>query len=159
MEKSENAAGSATPSNGERWLNPANMMTALRVVLAPPIVALLLYQPILPYKISYTLVAGLLFVLAALTDKADGYYARKNNAVTSLGAFLDPLADKLLMIPVMVSLWYLGRLPLFVLLVVLIREIAISVLRFIGKRRGVTFAASKSGKIKMFSHISSAIQQ
>jgi len=135
------------------------MFTVLRVVLAPLIILLLLYKGTLPFNISNTLAAGLLFVCAALTDKADGYYARKNDAVTKLGQFLDPLADKLLMIPVMVALWYIGwnshtvLLPLWVLLVVVAREALISGIRIAGARKGISFPASWSGKIKMFSQI------
>jgi CDP-diacylglycerol---glycerol-3-phosphate 3-phosphatidyltransferase len=142
-----------------KWLNPANLMTALRVALAPVIIILLLYKGNLPWGISNTLAAGIIFILAALTDKADGYYARKNDAVTKLGEFLDPLADKLLMIPVMITLWYVGYsnhfvlLPLWVLLIVVIRELLISGIRIVGARRGVSFPASWSGKIKMFSQI------
>jgi len=142
-----------------KWLNPANLMTALRVALAPVIIILLLYKGNLPFNISNTLAAGIIFILAALTDKADGYYARKNDAVTKLGEFLDPLADKLLMIPVMITLWYVGwqtppvLLPLWVLLVVVARELLISGIRIIGARKGISFPASWSGKIKMFSQI------
>lgn len=142
-----------------KWLNPANLMTALRVALAPVVIILLLYKGNLPWGISNTLAAGIIFVLAALTDKADGYYARKNDAVTKLGEFLDPLADKLLMIPVMITLWYGGYsnhfvlLPLWVLLIVVVRELLISGIRIAGARRGVSFPASWSGKIKMFSQI------
>jgi len=137
----------------------ANMFTVLRVVLAPLIILLLLYKGTLPLNVSNTLAAGLIFILAALTDKADGYYARKNDAVTKLGQFLDPLADKLLMIPVMITLWYIGwnshtvLLPLWVLVVVVVREALISGIRIAGARKGVSFPASWSGKIKMFSQI------
>lgn len=142
-----------------KWLNPANLMTALRVALAPVVIILLLYRGELPFGISNTLAAGIVFILAALTDKADGYYARKNDAVTKLGQFLDPLADKLLMIPVMVTLWYVGwkyppaLLPLWVVLLVVARELLISVVRVIGARKGISFPASWSGKVKMFSQI------
>lgn len=149
-EKSNSLAQAA--ANG-KWLNPANLMTALRVALAPLIIVFLLDSSLHPFGISNTLAAGILFVLAALTDKADGYYARKNDAVTRLGEFLDPLADKLLIIPVMVALWYRGLFPLWVLLLVVARELLISVVRIIGARKGIAFPASWSGKIKMFSQI------
>jgi CDP-diacylglycerol--glycerol-3-phosphate 3-phosphatidyltransferase len=150
-EKSKGFSGLVQAATTGKWLNPANLMTALRVALAPVVIILLLYDK--------TLAAGIVFVLAALTDKADGYYARKNDAVTKLGQFLDPLADKLLMIPVMIALWYVGwknppvLLPLWVVIIVVAREALISVIRIIGARKGISFPASWSGKVKMFSQI------
>lgn len=135
------------------WLNTPNLITLLRVLLAPPIVLLLLYGLQRPYNVSYTLLAGAVFIIAALTDKVDGYYARKNDMVTKLGQFLDPLADKLLMLPVLAALWYMKLLPLWVLIVVLVREVMVSVIRVIGARRGISFPATWSGKAKMFSQV------
>ena len=135
------------------WFNTPNLITLLRVVLAPPIVLLLLYGLQRPYNVSYNVLAGVVFIIAALTDKVDGYYARKNDMVTKLGQFLDPLADKLLMLPVMAALWYMKLLPLWVLIVVLVREVMVSVIRVIGARRGISFPATWSGKAKMFSQI------
>lgn len=153
------------------WVNLANFFTALRVLLMPPIVLLLLYEGRLPYDAPANIVTGLVFIAAALTDKADGYFARKNNTVTRIGQFADPLADKLLMLPIMVTLWYVGMyvgagaeggpitlakpamFPLWVLLVVLVREVLISVIRMIGARKSISFPASWSGKIKMFSQV------
>lgn len=154
------------------WLNVPNLFTALRVLLAPPVILLLLFRPKLPYDVSVDILAGVIFIAAALTDKADGYYARKNDQVTRVGQFIDPLADKLLMLPVMITLWYVGMtsevgsvtlnnislikpisFPLWVLLVVLVRELLISVIRAIGAKRSLSFPASWSGKIKMFSQI------
>jgi CDP-diacylglycerol--glycerol-3-phosphate 3-phosphatidyltransferase len=158
-EKSSGITGLAQAAVDGKWLNPANLMTALRVALAPLIILFLLDSSLRPFGISNTLAAGILFFLAALTDKADGYYARKNDAVTKLGEFLDPLADKLLMIPVMITLWYVGwnshtvLLPLWVVLLVVVRELLISGVRIVGARKGISFPASWSGKIKMFSQI------
>ena len=135
------------------WLNTPNLITLLRVLLAPPIVLLLLYGLQRPYNVSYNVLAGVVFIIAALTDKVDGYYARKNDMVTKLGQFLDPLADKLLMLPVLAALWYMKLLPLWVLIVVLVREVMVSVIRVIGARRGISFPATWSGKAKMFSQV------
>ncbi len=138
------------------WLNPANFLTVLRIVLAPPIIALLVYKP---ESISWTAAAGSIFVAAALTDKADGYYARRFNSVTKVGQFLDPLADKLLVLPVMIAMAFVSvgsvqqLLPLWVVLVVIARELLISGIRFYGAKRGISFPASWSGKIKMFSQV------
>ena len=138
---------------GSEWLNVANLFTALRVLLAPAIIILLLYEGRLPYNVPVSVAAGVLFIAAALTDKADGYYARKHDQVTSVGQFLDPLADKLLMLPVMATLCYIHRLSLWIVLVVFARELVISLIRVIGAGKGVSFPASWSGKIKMFSQV------
>jgi CDP-diacylglycerol--glycerol-3-phosphate 3-phosphatidyltransferase len=116
-------------------------------------VLILLYRPLLPYNLSYNLLAGVIFVIAALTDKVDGYYARKYDTVTKLGQFLDPLADKLLMLPVMTALWYMELLSLWVLILVFVREVIVSVIRVIGAGRGISFPATWSGKAKMFSQV------
>ncbi|MBK5092161.1 MAG: CDP-diacylglycerol--glycerol-3-phosphate 3-phosphatidyltransferase [Actinobacteria bacterium] len=149
-QKSSGMASASKAFLSGPWLNAANLITLLRVLLAPPIVLLLLYRP---HDVSYNVLAGVIFIIAALTDKVDGYYARKNDTVTRLGEFLDPLADKLLILPVMATLWYLEVLALWVLIVVLVREVMVSVIRVIGAKRGVSFPATWSGKIKMFSQI------
>jgi len=154
-EKSSQAISTGKTAVMTEWLNTANFFTALRVLLAPVIVLLLLYKGRLPYNVSVSLVTGLVFIAAALTDKADGYFARRKNQVTRIGEFLDPMADKLLMLPVMVALWYVKppRLALWVVLVVVARELLISAIRIVGARRSISFTASWSGKIKMFSQI------
>lgn len=154
-ERSEESAAASGGVLTGKWLNPANLMTALRVALAPPIILLLVYKPELPLGISWNLAAALIFLLAALTDKADGYYARKYDSITRLGEFLDPLADKLLMIPLMITMALVPEelLPLWVVIVVVARELVISCIRFLGARRGISFPASWSGKVKMFSQI------
>ncbi len=134
-------------------MNAANFLTMLRMVLSPAIVALILYRGRLPYDLPHNVAAGLIFIIAALTDKADGYFARRNNTITDLGKFLDPLADKILMLPVMGTLWHLGELPLWIFTVVALREFSISLLRIVAARKGISFPATWSGKIKMFSQI------
>jgi CDP-diacylglycerol--glycerol-3-phosphate 3-phosphatidyltransferase len=153
LEKSEDSAVIGPVASQAGWLNPANLMTLLRAVLAPPIILVLVYKPS-----HWSFVAGMIFVVAALTDKADGYYARRYDAVTRIGEFLDPLADKLLMIPVMLTLSFVkvgGQvlLPLWVTVIVIARELLISSFRLIGARKGISFPASWSGKIKMFSQV------
>lgn len=148
-EKYNGIAGVRQAARDGKWLNPANLITALRVVLVLPIVILLLYSIDPPYNT----IAGFIFILAALTDKADGYYARKNDAITRLGQFLDPLADKLLLIPVLVVLGYLNLIPWWAVAAVVAREVFVSVIRFISAKRRITFPATWSGKIKMFSQV------
>lgn len=134
-------------------MNAANFLTMLRMVLSPAIIALILYGGRLPYDLPHNIAAGLMFIIAALTDKADGYFARRNNTITDLGKFLDPLADKVLMLPVMGTLSYLGKLPLWVLILVTLREFSVSLLRVIAVRKGISFPATWSGKVKMFSQV------
>ena len=155
-EKSEDIVTASRAAVVVKRLNPANLLTILRGIMAPPIIALLVYQP---RSFSWSFAAGIIFVLAALTDKADGFYARRYNSVTKLGEFLDPLADKLLMIPIIITLAFVSvgsvdrLLPIWVAIVVIIRELLISAFRFIGARKGISFPASWSGKIKMFSQV------
>jgi CDP-diacylglycerol--glycerol-3-phosphate 3-phosphatidyltransferase len=155
-DKSTELASPARTAVAGNWLNVANALTVLRAVLAIPIIALLISRP---QSISWSFAAGTIFVIAALTDKADGYYARRYDSVTRVGEFLDPLADKLLMIPIMITLAAIsvggisGLLPVWVVVVVVTRELLISAIRFVGARRGVSFPASWSGKIKMFSQV------
>ena len=142
--------GAVVPVIKPSTINLANIMTFFRVLLVPPILILLLYSGYPGYeRRSYAIAAGLMFLLAAFTDKIDGYVARRTGQVTRLGKFLDPLADKLLMIPVLFTLWWLTLLPLWVVIVIVARELGVSIIRIYGERRSISFPASLSGKIKM----------
>ena len=105
-------------------LNIPNILTMLRVALIPVLVVL----AYLPYDWRF-LVSALVFLLAAITDWFDGYLARKLNQVSSFGAFLDPVADKFLVCASVLVLVHLGRADVFVALIIIGREIAISALR------------------------------
>ena len=89
-----------------------------------------------------------LFILASLTDYVDGYIARKYNQTTDFGKFLDPLADKLLVIAAMAILTEWGRFPAWALIIVLTREFAVTGLRLIAVQKGTVIAAGWSGKVK-----------
>lgn len=93
-------------------------------------------------------VALAVFVLAAASDFLDGYFARRTKQVTVLGAFLDPLADKLLVTAALVSLVGLGDLSAWIAMVVIARELAVSGLRMVAAVEGVVIAASGWGKLK-----------
>ena len=93
-------------------------------------------------------VALAIFVLASLTDLLDGKIARKYNLVTDFGKFADPLADKMLVTAAMLWFVEIGRMPAWVLLIVLIREFAVSGLRMIASDKGRVIAAGWSGKVK-----------
>jgi len=93
-------------------------------------------------------VAMCIFIVAGLTDIADGYIARKNNMVTDFGKLMDPLADKILVLAAM--LWFLeqGNMPAWAVLIVVVREFTVTALRLIAVDNGRVIAAGMSGKIK-----------
>ncbi len=92
--------------------------------------------------------AGAVFIVAAITDSLDGYIARKHRLVTTLGKFIDPLADKVLVIAAMIALVDLHRVPAWIVLVIITREFVVTGLRLVAAAEGVVIAASKGGKIK-----------
>lgn len=125
--------------------NPANVLTVLRIVLVPVFVVALLWDH--GQSVALRLVALALFLVAAATDRFDGWIARRNNLVTDLGKLLDPIADKLLMGAALVCLSILGDLPWWVTIVILVRELGITVMRFF-LLRYLVLPASKGGKLK-----------
>ena len=95
------------------------------------------------------LIIDFIFIVASITDKLDGYLARKNNQVTTFGKFLDPLADKILVLAAMVMLVEMNRLPAWIPIIVLAREFMISGYRLIAvEKGGKVIAASNWGKLK-----------
>ena len=125
--------------------NVPNLITVVRILLAPVFVWMLLADAGHDGPLRWT--AAVLFVLAIATDGVDGAIARRNNLVTDLGKLLDPIADKVLTGGALVSLSILNELPWWVTIVILVREIGITVYRFVVIRQGV-IAASRGGKIK-----------
>ena len=124
-------------------LNLPNHLTILRIAAVPVIVIFLFF----PGKLA-AFFASLLFSMAAITDLLDGYIARRHNAVTILGKALDPLADKLLITAALIMLIPLGRVPAWVAVVIISREIAITSLRGMTAREGSIISASNLGKYK-----------
>jgi CDP-diacylglycerol---glycerol-3-phosphate 3-phosphatidyltransferase len=100
--------------------------------------------------------AFLIFCLAALTDAVDGRLARRLGQVTRLGTFLDPLADKLLVIGTLIPLQGLGLVPSWIVVVIVARELAVTNLRTIASARGYSVGASASGKVKTIFQTASA---
>ena len=127
-------------------INLPNLLTMLRVVLIPVVLFLLADgTPAANYW------AAFVYVLCALTDAIDGWLARRQGLVSVLGKFLDPLADKLLVMAVLVFLVWMGRLPtLGVVAAILLigRELSITALRTIAMSEGVVIAAGQGGKDK-----------
>lgn len=126
--------------------NVPNSLTLFRIFLVPFLVVVLLT------KYSNFLGIGI-FLLAAITDFFDGYFARKFNQMTRLGALLDPIADKLLMSAAFISLVELGLARAWMVVIIIGREFAVSGLRSIAAQQGVTIAASPLGKTKTVAQV------
>ena len=123
--------------------NLPNLITMGRVVLIP--LVLLFIDNFNPLR---SFVASLLYLLAAAGDFLDGYLARKRGEVSTLGKFLDPLADKLLVTSVLVFMLALGRVEAWLVVVIIARDFVVNGLRSIASAQGMVIAASDGGKIK-----------
>ena len=130
------------------FVNVPNALTLFRIFLVPFLVVLLLTK--LPAR-EYIALA--IFLLAALTDWLDGYWARRFKKVTTMGTLLDPIADKLLVSAALISLVDLQEADAWAVCIIIGREFAVSGLRSIASSRGITIAASKLGKWKMVTQI------
>lgn len=131
-----------TVERREFW-NAPNTLTVARCAAVPVVMVLLMFpQPL------WCTVTMFIFAAAAITDLIDGYLARKLHLESTLGAFLDPLADKLLVTAALVMLIPLGRVPAWMVAVFLLREITITALRAIAASEGVIIAAGSLGKYK-----------
>ena len=124
-------------------MNTANKLTMLRVVLIPVFLILLYWD--VPFHMLYALV---IFILASVTDFVDGYVARHYNQITDFGKFMDPLADKMLVMAALLWFVQMGRLPAWAMLIVIVREFAVTALRLMAVERGRVIAAAWSGKVK-----------
>lgn len=145
-------------------MNLANRITVARIFLVPVIMFFLLVNLDLPpirieqFSITYNqIIAVLIFIIAASTDSLDGYIARKHKLITNLGKLLDPLADKLLVSAVLVSLVDMGKLDAWIAIVIISREFAVTGLRSICAAEGIVLAASKLGKWKTAAQITAII--
>ncbi len=124
-------------------LNTANLLTLSRIVMVPLMLVLLFGDQVGPFPL-----AAAVFAVAAITDAADGHVARTRNMITDFGKLADPFADKLLVGAALGSLVIIDRLPLWIALVVGVREVAVTVLRWHAARRGMVISASPLGKAK-----------
>lgn len=127
-----------------------NTITYIRIGLIPVFVAALLTR--LDHNYGTGIAIGI-FTLAALSDGLDGYLARSRNAITTLGTFLDPLADKLLITAALVTLVQLEEIDAWVVVLILSREFAVTGLRLLAASKGEVIAANKLGKWKTVSQI------
>ncbi len=124
-------------------MNLPNKLSITRAVCIPVIVVLLYIQTP-PCRIA----AGILFILACLTDFLDGQIARKKNLVTDFGKFIDPVADKLLVLTTLIMLIHLQMMPAWVVIIVLCRELSVDGLRLVAVTQGKVIAAGPLGKWK-----------
>lgn len=125
-------------------MNLPNKLTILRVVLIPFFLVALMVDGIPGGK----WIAAAIFCIASITDTLDGQIARRHNLVTNFGKFMDPLADKLLVCSAMIAMIELGRLPAWVVIIIIAREFIISGFRLVASDNGVVIAAGWWGKIK-----------
>jgi CDP-diacylglycerol--glycerol-3-phosphate 3-phosphatidyltransferase len=143
-------------------MNLPNKLTMLRIFLVPFVLVFML-----PIPFDATIFTGwnhfvgtygqilaiIVFVIASLTDMLDGAIARSRNLVTNLGKFLDPIADKMLVISVLIALVQLGRIHAVVAVIIIMREFTVTGIRLLASDHGVVIAASNLGKAKTVSQI------
>ena len=138
-------------------MNLPNKLSILRIILIP--VTLVFMLPISIYGFEPAgwnnfignygmLIAAFIFIIASLTDMADGKIARKYNLITNLGKFLDSLADKMLIIGVLIAFVGLGRISAWLLTIIVLREFMVTGIRMLASEKGVVMAAKMIGKVK-----------
>lgn len=131
--------------------NLPNRLTIIRIILIPVIIVSLYLQS-LPFFAGHLLllghIAGWTFVGASITDFLDGYIARKRKIVTVFGSFLDPIADKCLIVSSLIMLLSLGRIPVLIVIILVLREIYIMALRLLSLERGFNIQVGSLGKWK-----------
>lgn len=132
-------------------MNLPNKLTIFRIILVP-LMVIIPYVPLegelFGIPISWLLIS-LIFVIASITDKLDGYLARARNEITTFGKFLDPIADKILVLAAMIMLVEASRLPAWIPIIVLFREFIVSGYRLVAvQKSGNVIAASIWGKLK-----------
>lgn len=132
-------------------MNLANKLTIFRIFLVPIMVVIPFFNISgemfgIPYSF---IIIDAIFIIASITDKLDGYIARSRNQITTFGKFLDPLADKILVLAAMIMLVEVGKLPAWIPIIVLAREFIVSGYRLVAvEKGGKVIAASIWGKLK-----------
>jgi CDP-diacylglycerol---glycerol-3-phosphate 3-phosphatidyltransferase len=129
-------------------LNLPNVLTVMRILLVPVLVVVLLGE-----TANGDLWAAIVFALASATDAMDGYLARTRNAITNFGKLMDPIADKLLIIAALVALVSLDRLAAWVAMVIIARELTVTVTRMQATQHGLVIASSWWGKAKTITQV------
>ena len=126
-------------------MNLPNKLTLMRVVMIPLLVVFMLVP--MGFAAQKWVALGI-FILASLTDLADGKIARKYNLITNFGKFMDPLADKLLVCSALICLIELHKIPAWIVLIIIAREFIVSGFRLVAADQGIVIAASMWGKVK-----------
>jgi CDP-diacylglycerol--glycerol-3-phosphate 3-phosphatidyltransferase len=129
-------------------LNLPNSITLLRIGVVP-FLFILLAEPG-PF---WSLIIAVLFVIASITDFFDGYFARKYQMITTMGKFLDPIADKIIVNTAMILLIPIGRIPAWIVAITIIRDLIVDVIRSIASSEGIYIQASILGKQKTVAQI------
>ena len=129
-------------------MNLPNKLTLMRVFLIPVFVLFYVFK--IP---DWSLWVSIVFIVASITDFLDGYLARKMNLVTTFGKFVDPIADKILVLAALLILQDGFGVPFWVILILLAREFIISGFRLVAASKGVVIAADKTGKLKTFAQM------
>ena len=129
-------------------MNLPNKLTLLRICLIPVFVILMLSQ-----VSNFFLISCIIFILASITDFLDGRIARKHNLVTDFGKFMDPLADKLLVLSALICMIEYNLVAGWMVIIIVARELTVSILRAIAADNGKVIAASGGGKIKTTSQM------
>lgn len=124
-------------------MNTANKITMIRVFLVPIFMVLLMIDNSICHYLALAV-----FVIASVTDAIDGHIARKYNQITTFGKFVDPLADKVLTTSAFLILMYYDRMSVWALMIILVREFAVSGIRLVAAGEGEIVAASMWGKLK-----------
>lgn len=139
-------------------INLPNKLTVLRTLLIPLVLIFLI--PVYPGKLllpvsieTGRIIAVVVFLIASLTDMLDGAIARKRNCVTTLGKFLDPIADKLLVVSSLIALVQIGDVSAWAVVVIIAREFIVTGIRILAANDGVVIAASLPAKIKTFAQM------
>lgn len=139
-------------------MNLPNLLTLTRIFLVPLLVAVLLRKSAVELDTGWVVltreaIALAIFLSAALTDLLDGYLARRRRQVTTFGKLLDPIADKVLVSAALISLVELDRVAAWMVVLIVSREFAVSVLRNVALSEGIVIVASEFGKAKMVSQV------
>jgi len=130
-------------------LNLPNKLTLARIIITPVFLAVIMWEGL---EHRY-LIADIIFVIASITDAVDGHLARKYNEITNFGKLLDPIADKILTTAALLAFLQLGLCNVWIVMIVLTREFAVSSIRMISAANGTVIPANIFGKIKTASQM------
>ncbi len=130
-------------------MNLPNKLTILRIILTFPVILFLQFGN----NLLFAILSLVLFVIASFTDYLDGYYARKYNLISDFGKFLDQISDKFLITATLLMFFYLGMLNIWILLIVVLRDILVSGIRMYAASKDVVIPANYFGKLKTVSQM------